>query len=290
MRIGVMILGRYSDPSPDKLYDYNKKILTSKEHEVSFIHSCWNIDAYNNDKFKKYNLVVAQYPSTIPNYNPYKLLMNSDVIESSMFVTPLYGKALKHATVTGMQEMVGRIFQHLQFSQIYDTIKNEYDYILRIRWDTVIKDTFNLDSYISLIQEYNDKLVLGFATKRQHLLQYLYPAVTEQDIVSSKPLRLLSEACMRHAEKISFYNTKVKFQNPEIYSTLWDIGILFNTKIDIKDAYQLYYDKQLLPAEWGWYQLFKSNDTQVLNVSNEMIHERAIKFNKWNDYIEHGKI
>jgi len=280
MKIAVLILGRYSGLSRDKIYDNNVRILSSSKHDITFVPSCWNIDLLEHD-YKKYNPIVAIYPPKPPQYNCYKLLVEKGLRSIKTNRESAKAEQLINAD---KQKTLGRVFQHLHFWQIYEQIRTDYDYVLRIRWDSIIKESFNLDDYIDQIQKENDKLVLGFATKRKYWLDSLYSGLSESDMMADRNCLTLSLGVQRHLQKVEFFTTEKYGVNADYYSTLWDIGILFNTKIQIYNPQDLYNEHKLLPAEWGWYQIFKENKME--NVSHEMIHERVIFFDRWKDLYE----
>ena len=117
-------------------------------------------------------------------------------------------------------------------------LPEEYDMIIRTRWDTIVSEHLNFSAYLN--QSYNDKQAIGFAIRGG-----------------------------RHIKLDKFKDIEHVYITPETdqtWSRDWSYWLNDNLIFHRRDMYdcdlvhKLHKEKRLWPAEYGWYQVLSVMD------------------------------
>lgn len=265
MKVAVVIIGKWDHPIKEELvYNTNVKILSNSKHNIVFIPCCWEEDI---EQFDSFNPLAIPSPQPL-SYHPYEKIRRKDLED---YTTYNWQKGIGF-TSKPKSNYEGRVFQLLQFYAVYKQIKNDYDIIFKIRWDAIIRNDFIVDKYIDELLE-NENKIFGFATPRKY---QMYDTINFHTNPNDNKTWNLTSSTMRSKERTSFYNTPSERFTADYSKFLYDIGIMFTTKKLYVNIDELYAKEELLPAEWGWYQIFESKELIKVNVTNQLTHLRPI--------------
>ena len=137
------------------------------------------------------------------------------------------GHKLEHAS----KQILGHAYQ-------LQDLPEEYDMIVRARWDTFTSDRVDFTKYLE--ESFHKNIAIGFAIRGG-----------------------------RHSDVHSFNEyecVKVYEDTPQTYSRDWawwlnDNLIIHPRKLfNCEKAFRLHNEKKLLPAEYGWYQMLSVDD------------------------------
>ena len=121
--------------------------------------------------------------------------------------------------------------QILSYCNLFDNIPDEYDLYIKTRWDVKINPMFNFEKYIKLVMLHGP---VGFMIRESG--PNAFPFLdTEGKIVKKE---------------------KSKVNNNDWHDMLSDSLIMHKRQhLDTSMVYDLHERKQLLGAEWGWWQV-----------------------------------
>ena len=117
-------------------------------------------------------------------------------------------------------------------------IPEQYDMIIRTRWDTVVSDRADFSKYLE--QSYNENMAIGFAIRGgRHIylnkfkdIEHVYITETTDQMWSRDWSYWLNDNLIMHRRDM--YDTEL--------------------------VHQYHEEKKLWPAEYGWYQMLSKND------------------------------
>lgn len=207
MRVALCINGVYRPwvtPKPPKLIQAMQDILKPTD---TFFHTWAEHKAGN-----PYNTLDC--PEPILDYHP----VDDVTVECD------HGKFASYkANKTSYDKTANRSKQLLGYADLLSKIPDNYDLIIRARWETIVSDSFNYDKYIEIAMNQGP---VGFMI-RPNRKQSIH-----NDLIVSKD---------RSDDWYKFLPDALIFHRLEHYN--------------IDYVHQLHSEKNLLPAEWGWYQI-----------------------------------
>ena len=135
-----------------------------------------------------------------------------------------HGKfALYKENKTMHEKTANRSKQLLGYANLLTKIPNDYDLVIRARWETIVSPLFDYNKYIQLAM---DKGPVGFMIRpnRGQSIHEDLPVSTNKD---DDWYQFLPDALIFHRKE----------------------------QYNVDYVYELHEQKNLLPAEWGWYQI-----------------------------------
>lgn len=187
-----------------------ERILNHIPHDKVVFHS-WT---EYKDKFKDFKYEVLFTPEPKVTYHPYR--PEEKVVEVT-----------KHHK---------RHFQILGFAHAIDSLDEEFDYYIRVRYDTYINNPLTRNIIDVIMKQYKCETV-GFG------------AVP----VTMTPKQF--EVALQNLTVPLDYHWAVE------ENKLRDF-LIITKSVDIKKIFQLYDEKKLLPAEDGWWQVLHKEKTR----------------------------
>lgn len=173
------------------------------------------------DKFKDFKYEVLFTPEPEVMYHPY----------------------LPDGEIEPIGKWHKRCFQILGFAHAVDSLDEEFDYYIRVRYDTYINRELTSTMIDDIMENYKCDTI-GFGA----VPVGMFPQTPKQ---FAKSLRNLSVPLDYH-----WAVTQEKLRD----------FLIITKSVDTKKIFQLYDDKKLLPAEDGWWQvLHKKKTRNILN-------------------------
>ena len=235
MKIALCISGipRSGDaPGENKNLDFNRNLTNLKKHfpTADVYLGTWR---QYEDAFTKYPF-LAEYPHWFfdepkSHYHPYFDMPKKHMISEKMRkVADVYKK------VPRLHERIRyQAHQIMCHALLVDQLPEKYDVIIRARYDTFTYTTANFDEYVNDV--YQNKTACGFACLRGHWPTFnIIREMSKDDPVQCDGA-------------VDLHNNREKY--------LFDSLIMHHgDSIDTKCVFDLYEQKRLCPAEFGWYQ------------------------------------
>ena len=132
--------------------------------------------------------------------------------------------------------------QILAYADLLTKIPDDFDVLIRIRWDILVSEEVNFKPYLEKAYEEGP---VGFMTRggRKHNIDRLY----ELPKAAGNPLDL---------PRAALGESDIEFEKDDWYGYLPDNIIMHRRDhFDIDQVKELHREKNLAPAEWGWYQI-----------------------------------
>jgi hypothetical protein len=159
---------------------------------------------------------VHHCPEPVLNYHPV----------DDVTVECLHGKFIKYKeNKLFRNKTFHRNKQLLGYADLMSKIPDDYDLIIRARWETIVSNKFNYKKYMDIALE---KGPVGFMIREKRK----QPQTVHDDFKVSKDI---------YEDWFQFLPDALIFHKKEQYN------------IDLVKT--LHKQKNLLPAEWGWYQI-----------------------------------
>ena len=188
---------------------------------------------HKNDLTEQYNAKYYDEPAI--HYNPWK-----DCVTDNPH--PKY-KAYKQSFIDKTEisqhpKLLNATKQLIAHAYHLPDIPEEYDMIIRVRWDTVVSIKLDFTKYLE--QSYNENIAVGFAIRGG-----------------------------RHAKLDEFKNIDhvyVTEDTDQMWSRDWcywlNDNMIFHPRklYDCNKVLQYHEEKKLWPAEYGWYQMLSNTD------------------------------
>lgn len=218
MKVAVLISGLVK--SGHRLGDLKRfnKIFKEKFSRADFYYGTWDSNADNFEKNFP-NEKCHYFPEPENHYHPY-----IDVpIEAH--VSKYFTERVEWAKKLPLEKKkwtAHHVKQHLIHCMLFDKLEEEYDIIVRARFDGFIHKAANFDPYIK--DTYETGVVHGFTVTRKDMFDKFYDSPMEKG--SKHEVYMLDQLIIHHAKNI-----------------------------DTRKVYELYQNKQLHAAEFGWYQI-----------------------------------
>jgi len=215
-------------------FNKNLRCLKAAFPDIPMFFSTW--EETKNELSEAHGKGTNYYPEPEIHYNPWTecvidnphpkyRVYKDNFIKQGEFM-PARGKLL-NAT----KQLIAHAYQ------IAD-LPEEYDMIIRTRWDTVVSDKLDFTSYLE--QSYNEKMAIGFAIR------------------GDRHIRLDKFKDIDHVY--------IQEDTDHKWSRDWSYWINDNMIFHRRDMYdcdlvhKLHKEKRLWPAEYGWYQLLSVMD------------------------------
>lgn len=223
MRIAVLVSGAFITKRTNGNLVNNNLLLKSKFPIADFYYATW--DQYK-DQFEKLfpEDQCLFFPEPKLTYHPYL------DINPKHYISPRYQQTVDWVIKGGKNRInwtSHHVKQILIHSWLLDTIKNKYDVIVRARFDTFIYAAADFSPYIN--DTFVNNRVNCFGATRPELFDIL------------------------------------RINNDPLYKTwMLDQLIIHNPNMINKDIVnELYDNKQLHAAEFGWYQVMNKQSNSI---------------------------
>jgi len=207
MKIALCINGVYRPwvtPKPPVLINMMKDVL--KPTDI-FLHT-WTEHKDSNP----YDTLHC--PEPVLDYHP---VDDVDVgIDHTKFISYKQYKTVHNKTANRSKQLLG-------YADLLSKIPDDYDLIIRARWETIVSQSFDFDKYKKIAL---DKGPVGFMI-RPNRGQSIHKDLPVSENKDDDWYQFLPDALIFHRRE--HYN--------------------------IEYVHRLHQSKQLLPAEWGWYQI-----------------------------------
>lgn len=239
MKIAVCVSGTVTCARSNGIKRYNN-ILRSKFPNADFYFATWKS---NEGRFYRElpNMKCLALDEPIMHYHPY-LDMNPQYYASSYFNETLnWIKAGGKERAEWSSHHTKQILIH---SALVNSLPEEYDIIVRTRYDAFIYDNANFEPYIT--DSYENKRANCFAVTRKEKFADMY----QSDVIS----------------------------NPKMKHWLLDQLIIHPRElINTSEVVSLHKDKKLNPAEHGWYQILsKPYGSNHINNHGWVNHDKNV--------------
>ena len=227
IRTGVNEGTNRQDLNTDYRRDFNS--LKRNFPTADFYHGTWKEYAKVANKWFP-DIQVQLFDSPIPHYHPYLDMPPGDVISKKMAAFQnIYRKRGKLHQRTRYQA-----HQILCHAKMVDSLPEKYDIIIRTRFDTFTYMHANFDPYIQDV--YNNKTAIGFASPGKMSPRFNIPCELDKNDPKN------SDGAVGRDNNLEKY-------------LLDQLIIHHGDRIDTKFIFELYNQKKLCPAEFGWYQV-----------------------------------
>lgn len=240
MKIAVCVSGIVGTPRHiSELAKYNRRLI-DKFPNADFYYGAWENQRENfTSVFPNYNCKYFKEP--LMHYHPYLGIKKTD------YVTAHFPKFIKYIKKKKWQIewSLHHTKQIIIHALLVDTIPSDYDIIVRTRYDAFIHKDADFSTYI--IDSYNKKRAIGFATTQKEKFNQLYPS----DYVK---------------------------ENGRMRNWMLDQLIIHPANMLNKEyVMNLHYSSKLHPAEVGWYQILsKPFGDNHLNYHGWVNHDKNI--------------
>tara|TARA_B100001248_G_scaffold9854_1_gene6512 strand:+ start:20981 stop:21721 length:741 start_codon:yes stop_codon:yes gene_type:complete len=200
--------------------------------EADLFYATW--EEQQNDMSKKLNCVT--YPEPVLKYNSWtECVEDNPHHKFKQYKIGIQKKSESVYTVESLNHSTKQILAHAY--QVRD-LPEEYDMVVRIRWDTVCGSRIKFDKYVD--QSYNEQIAIGFSIRGG-----------------------------RYTKMNAFYDIPHKFTTIDTHLSVsrdWSWWLNDNLiihprkKFDPEKVFQYDAEKRLWPAEYGWYQMLSENN------------------------------
>ena len=209
----------------------NIRHLKSAFPDIPMFFSTW--EETKNGISEEYK--SSYYPEPQMHYNPWRDCLT----DSPHPKYQAYKKEFINKTgISHQNKLLNATKQLIAHAYQLADIPEEYDMIIRTRWDTIVSDTADFSKYLE--QSYNDKIAIGFAIR------------------GGRWIFLNKFKDIEHVF--------ITENTDQMWSRDWSYWLNDNLIFHRRDAYdtalvhKLHEEKRLWPAEYGWYQLLSVMD------------------------------
>ena len=211
MKIAVCISGLWRNVTPDcmKLYNRTREVFP----DADFYYHTWDKHLHKIPESIRSSVLTS--PEPVLNYHP-------------VYSVDRWNKNNKFFTyrskIINKEKMSHAKKQILAHAYLVDNLKEEYDIIIRTRWDAVVSDKIDYSKIYDIV-------------------------------LSRGPVGAMNRTTSKDNKDIYVIQEEISSNN-SWYGYLPD-AIIFHTPkhFDTKRVYKLHEDKELWAAEWGWYQV-----------------------------------
>lgn len=216
MKVAVCVTGLVRSRNPMGNVKRYNELHKQRLPNCDFFYTTWEDQKPQFEKnFPDETCFYYKQPTN--SYHPYLDANPSDYNQ----VTKLYADRVKWAA--GLDSQRKQWTSHhakqiLNYAYLVRDMPQDYDVLVRIRFDSVINKRHRFDKYIK--DAYNKGTVHGFGVTKKHMFNEFYDSTTEKHKV------YMLDQCIIHRRDV------------------------FDTQFAI-DAFN---EKRLMAAEWGWYQ------------------------------------
>jgi hypothetical protein len=207
LKIALCINGVYRpwvNPKPPSLLKAMKDVLSPTD---VFLHT-WTEHRDSNP----YDTLHC--PEPVLDYHPVDDI--EGLCDHDKFISYRKNRTMHKKTANRNKQLLG-------YADLLSKIPNNYDLIIRARWETIVSPIFNYNKYIEKAMDVGP---VGFMI-RPNRNQSIH-----EDLEVSKG---------KADDWYQFLPDALIFHRREHY--------------DVEYVYELHEKKKLLPAEWGWYQI-----------------------------------
>ena len=199
--------------------------------DIPIFYSSWN--ETKNNISEKYN--SSYYPEPQMHYNPWC----ECVTDNPHPKYHAYKKEFINKTgISHQGKLLNATKQLIAHAYQLDDLPEEYDMIIRTRWDTIVSDRADYTNYLK--ESYEKNMAIGFAIRGGRWIylnkfkdiEHVYITETTDQMWSRDWAWWLNDNLIFHPRKL----------------------------YDTKKVFQLHEEKKLWPAEYGWYQLLSIDD------------------------------
>ena len=199
--------------------------------DVPMFFSSW--EEHKNDESERYN--STYYPEPTMHYNPWCECVKDNPhpkyhVYKKQFLEKT-GESHKKKLLNATKQLIAHAYQVADLPQ-------EYDMIIRARWDTVVSEKVNFSKYLE--QSYNENMAIGFAIRGGRWT----------DLNSFKDIDHV------------FINEDTDIMWSRDWSYWLNDFLIFHPRnlYDTELVHKLHKEKKLWPAEYGWYQMLSTLD------------------------------
>jgi hypothetical protein len=199
--------------------------------DVPMFFSSW--EEHKNDESERYN--STYYPEPTMHYNPWCECVKDNPhpkyhVYKKQFLEKT-GESHKKKLLNATKQLIAHAYQVADLPQ-------EYDMIIRARWDTVVSEKVNFSKYLE--QSYNENMAIGFAIRGGRWT----------DLNRFKDIDHV------------FINEDTDIMWSRDWSYWLNDFLIFHPRnlYDTELVHKLHKEKKLWPAEYGWYQMLSTLD------------------------------
>ena len=226
MKIAICVSGLIRDKHKRNI-DSVKKAFP----DADIFYSTW--EAYEDDRSRNYK--CKYYPEPQMHYNPWKDCVTDNPhpkyhVYKKQFLEKT-GESHKKKLLNATKQLIAHAYQVADLPQ-------EYDMIIRARWDTVVSEKVNFSKYLE--QSYNENMAIGFAIRGGRWT----------DLNRFKDIDHV------------FINEDTDIMWSRDWSYWLNDFLIFHPRnlYDTELVHKLHKEKKLWPAEYGWYQMLSTLD------------------------------
>lgn len=219
---GIPRSGIGARESANQNIERNFKNLKKNFPEADFFLGTWRqYEKVIQKELPNHSYLLFDEPEA--HYHPYLDMLPTDMVSDKMrMFANIYRK--KRDLHERTRHQAKQILCH---AMMVDNLPTTYDVIIRTRYDTFTYPYANFNNYLQVVHE--TKVVIGFACLKWHHQTF---------------------------DKDTELNKDIPQQNENLKQYLLDHLIIHHRdSIDTKHVYNLYENKKLCPAEFGWYQI-----------------------------------
>lgn len=199
--------------------------------DADIFYSTW--EAYEDDKSRSYK--CKYYPEPQMHYNPWKDCVTDNPHPKYHAYKKDFVNNTGQSKQTKLLNATKQIIAHAY--QVAD-LPEEYDMIVRTRWDTLVSDKANFNHYLNT--SYENDMAIGFAIRGGRWtdlhsfrdIEHVYITQTTDQAWSRDWAWWLNDNLIIHPRKI----------------------------FDTESVHKMHEAKELWPAEYGWYQVLSKED------------------------------
>ena len=254
MRIAVLVNGVYPNVLPRHLLIECHERMQHTFAGRDFYYQMWDTEEnrriIKKSKFPFEDRIVWTIQPKI-NYKPYDLAIADDILPEVFSNKYKKQSAILHKGHKEhyMNTYDNRTAQHLGFQNLWQYLTEDYDYYLRVRWDTWFSAKFNLKKSLDLI----DQGVVGYGLNIED--STMFAGKVGMWAHRYDRTRRMREITRDFVESGDYTMIEEEGEGQRYNNFLSDFCIGFKRGDYTGNAHNLSDEKKLYPAEWGWHQL-----------------------------------
>lgn len=227
MRIGILVSTQVRE-SIEKI-NLNLNLLQDAFPDADLILGLWSYEEHFKQHFKNKSKRIVLIDEPHIHYHPYNA--NPNALQNWNYQKKLVNPNERHMHQTK---------QILAHNELIKCVKNDYDIIIRSRWDATISPFIDYGTFVN--ECYNTPCTISISTRRDY----------HTSIMSIGEASSWKFPYLNHKE-----NGNTKITQSSTCQMLLDNGIIIHRSCDwnIELVESLHMNSKLLAAEFGWWQV-----------------------------------